>query len=147
LKFASRVLPKLISEFLETHLQVRFSVSVRVASTFVNLAPSHNFDLGVSAVKIDHAGITSEPFYDFEIVCALPPGHLLLIHDYLTPELIASTPFIELRSSQVLDRQIAEAFNDARVERNVVKEKSLALVSFMSFLSGRIPNVIDGVFS
>src|SRR5918993_1108111 len=71
------VLPLLLCEFQRENPDVAISLSVNDTLHVIDLVAERRLELGVVGAAPRHRGVTFEPFFQDQIVLAVPPGHRL----------------------------------------------------------------------
>jgi len=69
------VLPLLLCQFQEANPGVAISLSVNDTQHVVDSVARRELELGVVGAATRHRGVTFEPFFQDEVVLAVPPGH------------------------------------------------------------------------
>jgi DNA-binding transcriptional LysR family regulator len=69
------VLPLLLCQFQETNPGVAISLSVNDTQHVIDLVAERELELGVVGAATRHRGVTFEPFFQDEVVLAVPPDH------------------------------------------------------------------------
>jgi DNA-binding transcriptional LysR family regulator len=69
------VLSRLLCEFRQANPALRVALSVFDTQTVVDLVADRELELGVVGAARRHRGVTFEPFFEDEVVLAVPPGH------------------------------------------------------------------------
>ena len=69
------VLPLLLCEFQEANPEVTISLSVNDTQHVIDSVARRELELGVVGAASKHRGVTFEPFFQDEVVLAVPPGH------------------------------------------------------------------------
>jgi DNA-binding transcriptional LysR family regulator len=69
------VLPLLLCEFQEANPEVAISLSVSDTQHVIDAVARRELELGVVGAASKHRGVTFEPFFQDEVVLAVPPKH------------------------------------------------------------------------
>src|SRR5919199_3190344 len=69
------VLSRLLCEFRQANPALRVALSVFDTQTVVDLVADRQLELGVVGAARRHRGVVFEPFFEDEVVLAVPPGH------------------------------------------------------------------------
>jgi DNA-binding transcriptional LysR family regulator len=69
------VLPLLLCQFQEANPGVAISLSVNDTQHVIDLVAERELELGVVGAATRHRGVTFEPFFQDEVVLAVPPDH------------------------------------------------------------------------
>ena len=69
------VLARLLCEFQQANPALRVALSVFDTQTVVDLVADRELELGVVGAARRHRGVTFEPFFEDEVVLAVPTGH------------------------------------------------------------------------
>src|SRR5919204_3660354 len=69
------VLARLLCEFQRENPDVHVALSVFDTQTVVDRVADRELELGVVGAARRHRGVTFEPFFEDEVVLAVPPGH------------------------------------------------------------------------
>jgi DNA-binding transcriptional LysR family regulator len=69
------VLPLLLCEFQEANPQVTISLSVNDTQHVIDAVARRELELGVVGAASKHRGVSFEPFFQDEVVLAVPPKH------------------------------------------------------------------------
>ncbi|HVD24482.1 MAG TPA: selenium metabolism-associated LysR family transcriptional regulator [Gaiellaceae bacterium] len=69
------VLPLLLCEFQEANPQVAISLSVNDTQHVIDAVARRELELGVVGAASKHRGVSFEPFFQDEVVLAVPPKH------------------------------------------------------------------------
>jgi DNA-binding transcriptional LysR family regulator len=72
---AAIVVPLLLCEFGQAHEGVRISLTVADTQAVVDRVAERELELGIVGASRRHRGISYEPFFDDEVILAVPPGH------------------------------------------------------------------------
>jgi DNA-binding transcriptional LysR family regulator len=71
------VLSRLLCEFQQANAELHVALSVFDTQTVVELVADRQLELGVVGAARRHRGVVFEPFFEDEVVLAVPPGHPL----------------------------------------------------------------------
>jgi DNA-binding transcriptional LysR family regulator len=69
------VLPVVLCEFQRRHLEVRVALSVSDTQHVIEQVARRELELGVVGAQRRHRGVTFEPFFNDQVVLAVPRGH------------------------------------------------------------------------
>jgi DNA-binding transcriptional LysR family regulator len=72
---AAVVVPLLLGEFQREHPAVRVALTVADARAVVERVGARELELGIVGAARRHRGVVYEPFFDDEVILAVPPGH------------------------------------------------------------------------
>jgi DNA-binding transcriptional LysR family regulator len=93
---AAIVVPLLLCEFGHEHEGVRISLTVADTQAVVDRVGARELELGIVGAARRHRGISYEPFFDDEVILAVPPGH---------PFAGRTVPLEELRAERLIVMQ------------------------------------------
>jgi DNA-binding transcriptional LysR family regulator len=93
---AAIVVPLLLCEFGRAHEGVRISLTVADTQAVVDRVGARELELGIVGAARRHRGISYEPFFDDEVILAVPPGH---------PFAGRTVPLEELRAERLIVMQ------------------------------------------
>jgi DNA-binding transcriptional LysR family regulator len=72
---AAVVVPLLLGEFQREHPAVRVALTVADTHAVVERVGARELELGIVGAARRHRGVVYEPFFDDEVILAVPPGH------------------------------------------------------------------------
>jgi len=72
---AAIVVPLLLCEFQREHPGVRIVLTVADTQAVVDRVGARELELGIVGAARRHRSVTYEPFFDDEVILAVPPGH------------------------------------------------------------------------
>jgi DNA-binding transcriptional LysR family regulator len=72
---AAIVVPLLLCEFQREHPQLRIALSVSDTQSVVERVAGRELELGIVGAARRHRAVRFEPFFDDEVILAVPPGH------------------------------------------------------------------------
>ena len=72
---AAVVVPQLLGEFQREHSGVHVALTVSDTQSIVDRVASRDLELGIVGASRRHRGVVFEPFFDDEVILAVPPGH------------------------------------------------------------------------
>lgn len=109
------LIPHAVRIFSSDWQDVRIVVEPRPNRLLVEQIASHQLELGLLFLPIEHPGVEVEPLDWIASVCALPVGHPLAGHDRLEPRDLIEERLILLSKSDPARFPIEHAFRQARV--------------------------------
>jgi DNA-binding transcriptional LysR family regulator len=72
---AAIVVPLLLCEFQREHPGVRIALTVADTQAVVERVGARELELGIVGASRRHRAVSYEPFFDDEVILAVPPGH------------------------------------------------------------------------
>jgi DNA-binding transcriptional LysR family regulator len=103
---AAIVVPLLLCEFGREHEGVRISLTVADTQAVVERVGERELELGIVGASRRHRAISYEPFFDDEVILAVPPGHAFAGRTVPLEELRAESLIVMQEGAGV--RQIVE---------------------------------------
>ncbi len=119
-----RLLPRVITRFLEGRPQVNVSLHSRSSVKVREWVALGQIDLGLAEMPIDDPAIAWEPLIQ-RCVCVLPEGHPLTAKETITPRDLKDEPLISLYREHMTTRRLDAAFHEAGVIRRVRFEATM----------------------
>ena len=101
--------------FLATRPDIHLELHARSSQVLTNWLVNRQIDVAFPNSLIDHADIECEVLVRHRLVCLLPKGHTLASRKKLTPEALASMPFISFADGSLIAARVARAFSEAKV--------------------------------
>ena len=103
---AAVVVPLLLGEFQREHPAVRVVLTVADTQAVVDRVSVRELELGIVGAARRHRGVVYEPFFDDEVILAVPPGHPFAGRTVTLDELRAESLIVMQEGAGV--RQIVE---------------------------------------
>jgi DNA-binding transcriptional LysR family regulator len=103
---AAIVVPLLLGEFQREHPSVRVALTVADTQAVVDRVGARELELGIVGAARRHRGVSYEPFFDDEVILAVPPGHPFAGRTVTLDELRAESLIVMQEGAGV--RQIVE---------------------------------------
>lgn len=117
-----RLIPSALEQFLTRMPETRVFVEPRPSRIVVQMLISHQLELGLVFLPIDHPGLEVTPLRAFPTVCVLPEDHPLAGHDTLSPDELTQERLILLARSDPARFAIDHAFRNARKAQKIAAE-------------------------
>src|SRR5205814_1860217 len=139
------VVPLLLCEFSERHLELRVRLTVSDTQTVVDRVADRELELGIVGAGRRHRGVVFEPFFRDEVVLAVPASHPFA-GKTLTLEKLRTEPLIVMQEGagvrQVIEDELRKAGSrlrdlDVRLELGLQESVRSAVLAGhgMSFIS------------
>ncbi|WP_116474946.1 LysR substrate-binding domain-containing protein [Zobellella maritima] len=122
-------LPKVMQSFSEQHKGVTLTLQVRSSQQVADWIATQHFDIGIGAVNVADPSLAMEVLGEAALICALPANHPLAAKAVIVPEDLRDQPFISLGPEQSVRYKVDEAFEKARVSRQLVFDTQLSHVA------------------
>src|SRR5213592_2896307 len=106
------VVPLLLSEFSERHLELRVRLTVSDTQTVVDRVADRELELGIVGAGRRHRGVVFEPFFRDEVVLACPPAHRFA-GKTITLEQLKSEPLIVMQEGAGVRHVIEDELRQA----------------------------------
>jgi DNA-binding transcriptional LysR family regulator len=103
---AAIVVPLLLCEFQREHPGVRIALTVADTQAVVERVGARELELGIVGASRRHRAVSYEPFFDDEVILAVPPGHPFAGRSVTLDELRAESLIVMQEGAGV--RQIVE---------------------------------------
>ena len=103
---AAVIVPLLLAEFQREHPGVRVVLTVADTQAVVDRVGARELELGIVGAARRHRGVVYEPFFDDEVILAVPPGHPFAGRTVSLDELRAASLIVMQEGAGV--RQIVE---------------------------------------
>ena len=103
---AAVIVPLLLAEFQREHPGVRVALTVADTQAVVDRVGTRELELGIVGAARRHRGVVYEPFFDDEVILAVPPGHPFAGRTVSLDELRAESLIVMQEGAGV--RQIVE---------------------------------------
>ena len=131
-------LPRVMQQFSQRHQGVNLTLQVRSSQQVADWIATQHFDVGIGAINVADPALAVEVLGEAALVCALPASHPLAEKAVIVPEDLRDQPFISLGPEQSVRYKVDEAFEQARVSRQLVFDTQLSHVacSFVDAGSG-----------
>lgn len=117
-----RLVPQALARFVQDMPDTRVIVEPRPSRTVVDLLASHQLELGLLFLPVDHPGLEVTPLRAFATVCVVPQGDPLAGHPALSPQDLAQARLILLTQSDPARFAIDHAFRNARTAQRIAAE-------------------------
>lgn len=128
------LLPPVIARFVESRPQVRVQLYTRNSEVVRGLFPSRAFDLGITEMPVDPAGLTVTR-HQMDCVAILPKGHPLAGEESITPEMLADQPFIAISRERTTHHRVMSVFAERGLPFRIVVE-----TEFFASICGLVAN-------
>ena len=106
------VVPLLLCEFSERHLELRVRLTVSDTQTVVDRVADRELELGIVGAGRRHRGVVFEPFFRDEVVLACPPAHRFA-GKTITLEQLKSEPLIVMQEGAGVRHVIEDELRQA----------------------------------
>ena len=140
---ASRPLPRLITKFLHTHPETRFSLVARSGRLLVEHVAADRVDLGIGLMPPEHPGIRAHNARSFEAVCVMNRGHRLAKRKLIRASDLDDEPFISLGSEDQSRFRIDKAFEGSGIRRRITIEAQQSEAACMFASEGAGIAIVD----
>lgn len=151
-----RFLPRVMSTFSKERPDVHISIETRTSRQIFESMLTGTADAGLSLVSTSHSGLECKLFHESDMVCALPPDHLLCEKSVVDLRDLAREPFISLGRGDLSHQLINEAFDQVGISIEpliraqmadsactfVSEGRGVSLVSVQSTLAWRDDQVV-----
>ncbi len=117
-----RLVPEALERFLQQMPDTRVVIEPRPSRIVVELLSSHQLELGLLFLPIDHPGLEVTPLRSFSTVCVLPRTHRLATEAALAPQDLDGERLILLARSDPARFAIDHAFRNARTAQKIAAE-------------------------
>ncbi|PSJ42754.1 LysR family transcriptional regulator [Zobellella taiwanensis] len=122
-------LPRVMQKFSDSHQGVSHTLQVRSSQQVADWIATQHFDVGIGAINVVDPALSVEVLGEAALVCALPARHPLAKKAVIVPEDLRDQPFISLGPEQSVRYKVDEAFEQARVSRQLVFDTQLSHVA------------------
>lgn len=140
---ATRPLPRLITKFLHTHPDTRFSLVARSGRLLVELVAADRVDLGIGLMLPEHPGVEAHNAGSFEAVCVMSRGHRLAQRKFIRAADLDNEPFISLGSEDQSRFRIDKAFEGSGIRRRITIEAQQSEAACMFASEGAGIAIVD----
>lgn len=110
------MIPTAIAHFTERYPRIGINYHTALMHTMAAEVLSNKVDLVVSVLPIEHPNLKVEPFAKGRMVCVVPDGHELAVHDVVSVTDLVKYPLITHHESIQFGRMITAAFEAAGVQ-------------------------------
>lgn len=117
-----RLVPQALEQFLQDMPDTRVQIEPRPSSIVAQMLSSHQLELGLLYLPIDHPGLKVTPLRSFSTICVLHRSHPLSGHETLSPQELTSERLILLARSDPARFAIDHAFRNARKAQKIAAE-------------------------
>lgn len=117
-----RLVPEALERFLQQMPDTRVVIEPRPSRIVVELLSSHQLELGLLFLPIDHPGLEVTPLRSFSTVCVLPRTHRLATEAALAPQDLDGERLILLARSDPARFAIDHAFRNSRTAQKIAAE-------------------------
>ncbi|TYC77966.1 LysR family transcriptional regulator [Stappia sp. BW2] len=139
---STSLLPRAIQQFRVSNPKIKITYQVSSSATIRNMVADGNLDIGLAADEIDTAGVDAQLF-------ASSPGLIAMAHDnpltqksVVSPEDLASVPFIGLSPEDRARRRLEDVMRDAGVDLSVIVETPNSSSACALALSGEAVGLV-----
>ncbi len=117
-----RILPRVVSAFVEAHPGIRVTHNVHTSQRIADLVAAGQADFGIAQLGPGRADVRRLYAWRCPCVVALPAGHPLASAPVLRPEDLCGVPLVALSSQTVTAAFVTERFAQAGITPRVVAE-------------------------
>lgn len=118
----NRLVPSALERFLQDMPDTRVIVEPRPSNIVVDMLTSHQLELGLLFLPIEHPGLDITPIRPFSTVCVLHEDHPLARHQTLSPQELTRERLVLLARSDPARFAIDHAFRNARKAQRIAAE-------------------------
>lgn len=116
---ALRMVPQIVSRFLDTHDRVRIELHTGPYDTIERMLMDARAEIGFLRVPVNHAGLLLTPVITTDTVCVMPRGHPLASKARIEVDDLRNVPMILLARMRAPRRRIDDLFLSRGVRPNV----------------------------
>lgn len=113
--FALGYLAKIIANFLANRPNISITLHSDVSKNILNLIATDQFDLGIGATPMEHAGVRTQLLPELEAVCILPSKHALATQEEIAVTDLEGASLIALTPNSLLGHRVEMMLRDAGV--------------------------------
>jgi DNA-binding transcriptional LysR family regulator len=130
---AHQFLSSRIASFLKVHPEQRIAFEIATSDAVLAGVADQRYDVGITDLNADHAGVRFEPFIRSDAVCIFPKNNRLADLSSISVVDMAAYPFVALTRRHRVRSLIDSMFAEAHVEPKVMVETatSVALVALV----------------
>jgi len=140
---AYSIIPPAMSEFLRQRPQTRMFFDVRRYEGIIDGLLSHVAELGFALGFSPYPGIAHEVVHTGEMVCVLPPNHVLAEQPVISASDLVDVPFIGLERGTQLGEAVRDSFAKANAPFRPVVEVRYCNTACVLAAAGVGPAVVD----
>jgi len=140
---ATRPLPRLMTRFLHSHPDTRFSLVARSGRLLVELVAADRVDLGIGLMLPEHPGVKANKAGSFEAVCVMSRGHRLASRKFIRASDLDDEPFISLGAEDQSRFRIDKAFEGSGIRRRITIEAQQSEAACMFATEGAGIAIVD----
>lgn len=118
----NRLVPRALARFLQEMPDTRVIVEPRPSRIVVDMLTSHQLELGLLFLPVEHPGLQITPIRSFATVCVLHVDHPLAGHTTLSPQELTRERLVLLTQSDPARFAIDHAFRNARKAQRITAE-------------------------
>jgi DNA-binding transcriptional LysR family regulator len=138
---SSNFLPRLLGQFLSTKTNLRSSLKTYRSEEVLRRTALQSCDIGFALLPEITKGVTSIKV-ECHCVCILPKDSPLIALDVIKPDDLDGHPMISCEKDHT-QRQVDQAFHQAKIKRNEVAEVSLAIAIANLVAQGVGASIVD----
>ncbi len=116
---ANGFIQEVITDFLVERPDIAVSMHSRSSQKIHELVAASQFELGITALPIEHSGVETDFLCRVEAFCVLPLAHRLTNRDVIEPKDFEGEPFISLSGPDHARQRIDHPFEEAGVRRDL----------------------------
>ena len=116
------VFPTLVKQLRRSHPKLDVKMMVATAGRSVEEIRAGHVDAGLLTLPVDESDLVTLPVLREELLLVTMPGHPLAKHKKITPQDLASEPFVAFETGSGTRRVIDRFFLGENIEPNIVME-------------------------
>jgi len=119
--FATSLLPRLLSRFMQERPGLSLTLEPRTPERIHDWISARQFDIGISASFEENPAIDSETLL-IRTVCVLPADHKLVDKKVITPTDLDNVPLIQQNSDHIIVRTLQKQFLEVGAQLKTIVE-------------------------
>lgn len=135
--------PEIVSQFLNKHPDVKFTMDILTSPNIVKLVASRHFDLGLAQMADSRPDIKVLASYRLKCVCVMSHGHRLAKRDYISADDLHSESLIALSQHTLAAQHISQNFLNANVTPTIKIESQPSFAACALAVKGIGVAIVD----
>lgn len=107
-------------EFLGHNPNVYCSIDSLSSQWIAEYILSRKLDVGLVSSRVDNPYLVTEPVLEQDLICIMPPGHVLRHLDVIRPQHLDRIPFISFQPGSYTGQRIEKVFGSYSIDPHVV---------------------------